>query len=46
MLGEPAYAEKMRRKVELAARHGVRLIELTPTDVRNLNLVFAGWANG
>jgi hypothetical protein len=38
---QPAYAAKMRLKIDLAARHQLRLIGLTPGDVRRLGTAFA-----
>lgn len=46
MPDEPAYAEKMRRKLDLAARHDVRLIGLMPADARSLDMVFVDWVKG
>ncbi|WP_146766139.1 hypothetical protein [Micromonospora saelicesensis] len=43
---EPAYADKMERKVELAARAGIRLVAVTSADLGNLHQVFAAWITG
>ncbi|MFF0880702.1 hypothetical protein [Micromonospora aurantiaca (nom. illeg.)] len=43
---EPAYAGKMERKVELAARTGIRLVGVTSADLGNLHKVFASWITG
>ncbi|RQX01881.1 hypothetical protein [Micromonospora inaquosa] len=43
---EPAYASKMERKVELAARTGIRLVGVTSADLGNLHNVFASWIIG
>lgn len=41
---DPAYAEKMREKTELAARHRLQLIGLTADDIGRLSEIFAHWA--
>lgn len=41
---DPEYAEKMREKIELAARHKLRLVGLTAADMRRLGNIFADWA--
>ncbi|MEU7845906.1 hypothetical protein AB0B69_00700 [Micromonospora parva] len=43
---EPAYAHKMTRKIELAARTGIRLVGVTSADLGNLHDVFASWIIG
>ncbi|SIR97079.1 hypothetical protein SAMN05444858_13228 [Micromonospora avicenniae] len=43
---EPAYAGKMERKVDLAARTGIRLVGVTSADLGNLHKVFAPWVIG
>ncbi|MBQ1041453.1 hypothetical protein KBX03_02915 [Micromonospora sp. C72] len=43
---EPAYAGKMERKVELAARTGIRLVGVTSADLGNLHNLFALWITG
>ncbi|BBY62035.1 hypothetical protein MHEL_02780 [Mycolicibacterium helvum] len=43
MVDDPAYAEKMREKIELAARHQLRLIGITPADTGSLSAIFADW---
>lgn len=40
---DPAYASKMLQKRQLAARHGLTLIELTERDIEKLPLIFAPW---
>ena len=40
---DPIYAAKMLQKRELAARHGLILIELTARDIGKLPLIFAPW---
>ena len=40
---DPAYAEKMREKIELAERHRLSLIGLTAADIGRLNEIFAPW---
>lgn len=40
---DPAYAAKMLQKRQLAARHGLTLIELTDRDFEKLPLIFAPW---
>lgn len=40
---DPAYAAKMVQKRQLAARHGLTLIELTDRDLGGLPVVFAKW---
>lgn len=44
MPNDPAYAEKMREKTELAARHRLQLIGLTADDIGRLREIFAHWA--
>jgi hypothetical protein len=36
----PGYADKMRKKKELAARHQLRLIGITPADTGSLSAIF------
>lgn len=38
------YADKMRIKIELAARRHLRLVGITPTDTGSLSAIFADWA--
>jgi hypothetical protein len=45
MPDDPGYAEKMRKKIEMAARHQMRLLGITPADTRRLDAVFADRAN-
>ncbi|UYY83093.1 hypothetical protein OIT41_08700 [Arthrobacter sp. YA7-1] len=40
---DPAYAAKMLQKRQMAARHGLTLIELTDRDFEKLHLIFAPW---
>ncbi|GAA2135441.1 hypothetical protein GCM10009844_00700 [Nocardioides koreensis] len=40
---DPAYAAKMVAKRSLAVRHGIRLIELTDSDLPRLPAAFAAW---
>jgi hypothetical protein len=40
---DPAYAAKMVAKRHLAARHGIRLVELTDADLPRLPQAFAAW---
>ncbi|MBT2532394.1 hypothetical protein J7E83_09685 [Arthrobacter sp. ISL-48] len=40
---DPAYAAKMLQKRELAARHGLMLVELTDRDIGKLPHIFASW---
>lgn len=42
----PAYAEKMREKKQLAERHGISLVGLTREDIPRLSAVFALWIAG
>jgi hypothetical protein len=39
----PAYAEKMREKLQLAQRHQLSLISLTAVDIPRLKDIFAAW---
>lgn len=43
---DPTYAAKMRSKVELARRHGIRLVELTDSSLPHLGTIFADWLTG
>ncbi|MCB0951038.1 MAG: hypothetical protein KDB44_17550 [Mycobacterium sp.] len=45
MPDDPGYAEKMRKKIALAARHHMRLLGMTPADTRRLDAAFADRAN-
>lgn len=40
---DPTYAAKMKQKRQLAARHGLTLVELTAADLPRLPEVFAAW---
>jgi hypothetical protein len=44
MLDDPAYADRMRKKNELAARHQLRLVGITPAETGRLSAIFADWA--
>ena len=46
MLGDPAYAAKMRDKERLAARCGINLVGLTLPDIPRLPDIFEGWMAG
>lgn len=41
MPDDPVYAEKMRKKIAMAARHQMRFLGITPADTRRLDAVFA-----
>lgn len=43
MPDDPGYADKMRKKIELAARHKLRLVGITPVETGNLSTIFADW---
>lgn len=37
----PEYAEKMRKKIAIAARHQMRFLGITPSDIKCLDAIFA-----
>lgn len=43
LLTDPTYAAKMNQKRELAAGHGLTLVELTAADLPRLPEIFASW---
>lgn len=43
MPDDPGYAEKVRKKIELSARHQMRLVGIIPTDTGRLSAIFADW---
>ncbi|MGO2030846.1 MAG: hypothetical protein ACTH2A_07855, partial [Glutamicibacter ardleyensis] len=39
--GQEQYDQKINRKRQLAMKHGIRLIEIEPKDMSNLNRIFS-----
>lgn len=41
LIGQEHYDQKINRKRELARKHGIRVIEIVPADLPNLNRIFS-----